>query len=682
MMRIARFFSLALCFLVSLGALAQKEDWLPVTPQDLQYKEVPGNKGASAVRLYYAQYINDNTASCFFYQRIKILNEKALNPDERGKTYADVEIPILTIGDFVEDITDVKARTIKPDGSIVEFTGKPFEKVVFKGRGDRLAVKAFSMPQVSVGSIIEYKYRAILSIPFLIDLKIPVRDAWDIQRELFTVKESLYYQPDLGQRYQSPTRPQFESGGERISHVMLNMKDFKEKLRESGGDTGLELTNVPPFESEAFMPPENNFKPAVIFFTGRVGKVDVDKEWLDLGKQYYEVYERYMAADRGVKEAALKAIGSETEPGMKLHKIYERVQQLRNLTFERLRTPEERKAEHLQRNNNVGEVLAHGYGTFEDLTLLFVAMARSAGFDATPVMVPDRRRRFFVRDWTSQRQIDSVIAAVNLNGKDMYLEPGTRFCPYGFVRWNHTLIDALKLDRKGGAFIKAPPMGYDKSVTGRTANMTLSEDGTLKGNIVLEFKGAEALEHRLDAIDRDEAGRKKDLEDELKQWLPTGTVVKMAMARGWEDGDAPLVARFDVEVPNYATLAGKRLLIPAFLFQSRENQAFAHAQRKYPLYFPYPFTDNDTVTLQVPSGFTPESIPAAQDAKLGNTARYQNVSNFDGIRFVSQRQLAFNGIYFDLDKYSELKSFFGKVQAGDELQAVLHGGNVSAQKGN
>jgi hypothetical protein len=225
-------------------------------------------------------------------------------------------------------------------------------------------------------------------------------------------------------------------------------------------------------------------------------------------------------------------------------------------------------------------------------------------------------------------------------------------------------------------------MSYDKSVTARNANMTLSEDGSLKGSIVLEFKGAEALEHRLDAIDRDEAGRKKDLEDELKQWLPTGTVVKMAIAQGWEDGDAPLVARFDVEVPNYATLAGKRLLIPAFLFQSKENQAFAHAQRKYPLYFPYPFTDNDTVTLQVPSGFAPESIPAAQDAKLGNTARYQNVSNFDGIRFVSQRQLAFNGIYFDLDKYSELKSFFGKVQAGDELQAVLHGGNVSAQKGN
>src|SRR6476660_5899395 len=147
-MRTVRYFSLALCFLFSIACFAQKEDWLPVTPQDLQYKEVPGNKGASAVRLYYAQYINDNTSSWFVYERIKILNEKGLTP---GKTYADVEIPLFTFEDIVETITDLKARTIKPDGTIVEFTGKPFEKTVFKGRGNKITVKAFSMPEVSVG---------------------------------------------------------------------------------------------------------------------------------------------------------------------------------------------------------------------------------------------------------------------------------------------------------------------------------------------------------------------------------------------------------------------------------------------------------------------------------------------------------------------------------------------------
>jgi hypothetical protein len=678
MMRIARYSSLVLCFLVSLGSFAQKEDWLPVTPQDLQYKEVPGNKGASAVRLYYAQYINDNTSSVFVYERIKILNEKALNPDSRGKTYADVEIPLNVVEDIVQTITDLKARTIKPDGSIVEFNGKPFEKTVFKGRGVKLAVKAFSMPEVSVGSIVEYKYRRLRTIPGYSMVRL-FGGSWDIQSELFTVKESLHFRPFDVNAFQSSSKVQFEMEDNRVSNVSINLK---EKPRNVGGDSTLELTDVPAFEPESFMPPEDVYKPSVIFFYGRRGSMSVDKEWQELGKDRYEQLETFLAGNKGVKEAALQAISDETAPGMKLRKIYERAQQLRNLTYERERTKEERKTENIQRNLNAGDVLAHGYGTNQDITLLFVAMARAAGFDASVVQVGDRKNRFFVKDWTSPRQLNSVIAAVNLDGKDIFLEPGTRFCPYGVVRWNHSVTDGLKLEKKGGTFVKAPPITYDKSVTRRTATMTLGEDGTLKGDVVLEFEGAEALEHRLDAIDSDEAGRKKDLEDELKQWLPTGAVVKMAASQGWETTGGPVVARFNVELPNYATLAGKRLLIPAFLFQLKQNQAFTHSQRKYPVYFPYPFTDTDTVSIKVPSGFTLESVPPAQDAKLAGTARYQNVSNFDGTQLVSQRQLAFNGIYFDLDKYSELKSFFGKVQAGDEQQAVLHGGNVSAQKGN
>jgi hypothetical protein len=667
-----------LCLLFSLTAFAQKEDWLPITPQDLQYKEVPGQKGAAAVRLYYAQYINDNTSSCFIYERIKILNEKALNPDSRGKTYADIEIPIFTFAGIVENITDLKARTIKPDGSIVEFTGKPFEKVVFKGRGDKISVKAFSMPEASVGSIIEYKYRALVSTPGYAFIKVFERDSWDIQSELFTVKESLYYQPFGNTAYQSNSKPMFYFDGARVSHVTMNLK---EKPRERGSDSELELSNVPAFEREEYMPPEDNFKPSVIFFYGRRGNASVEKEWQEIGKDRYQELEPFLSANKGVKEAATIAIGGESDPGMKLRKLYERAQKVRNLTYERERTAEERKQENIQKNTGVGDVLAHRYGTSRDITLLFVALARAAGFDASIVQVSDRKTRFFVRDWTSLRQLDNMIAAVSLNGSDIYLEPGTRFCPYGFLRWTHTVTDGLKLDKKEITFVKAPPITYDKSVTRRTADMSLGDDGTLKGELVLEFTGAEALEHRLDAIDSDEAGRKKDLEDELKQWLPAGALVKMSAVQGWEDSEVPLVARFNLELPNYASVAGKRLLIPAYLFMQR-NQMFAHAERKYPVYFPYPFTDTDIVKIKVPQGFTLESVPQQQEAKLPY-ARYQSVSQFDGSQLVTQRALFFNGIFVPLEKYSELKGFFGKVQTGDEQQAVLHaGGSTSAQKSN
>jgi len=54
---------------------------------------------------------------------------------------------------------------------------------------------------------------------------------------------------------------------------------------------------------------------------------------------------------------------------------------LRNLTFERSRTTGRTEGGAHPAKHNVGDVLAHGYGTDEELTLLFVAMTRSAGFD-------------------------------------------------------------------------------------------------------------------------------------------------------------------------------------------------------------------------------------------------------------------------------------------------------------
>ena len=48
-------------------------------------------------------------------------------------------------------------------------------------------------------------------------------------------------------------------------------------------------------------------------------------------------------------------------------------------------------------------------------------------------------------------------------GKDVYLDPGTKFCPYGYLRWIRTSTMGIKLDKRGGVFVTAPPAGYDKA---------------------------------------------------------------------------------------------------------------------------------------------------------------------------------------------------------------------------
>ena len=432
---------------------------------------------------------------------------------------------------------------------------------------------------------------------------------------------------------------------------------------------------MPAFEAEGYMPPEDDLKPQMRFFYIGTRASTAEKFWQESGRSWNDEAEHFIGNHKEITQAAADAIGSETDPEQKLRKLYVRAQQIRNLSYERERTEQEQKKENLKANQNVVDVLARGIGNREDITLFFVALARSAGFETSIVRVSDRKSKFFDKGLLSKRQLDSEIAVVNQGGKDIYLDPGTRFCPYGYLRWIRTSTMGLKLDKKGGLFVTAPAAGYDKATVRRTAEMSLDGNGNLKGTISVKFEGGEALEHRLDELSTDEAGKKKDLEDELQGWLPTGAVIKLTKVEGWEASDIPLIATFDVDMPGYASAAGKRLLLPACLFQARQLDAFKHVDRKFPIYFPYAFGEVDRVNIEIPAGYTLENVPPEQSARL-RYAAYQNLAQFDGKKLVTQRILQVNGIYFRLEQYQEVKDFFGKVQAGDEQEAVLTGGTA------
>ena len=137
----------ALLFL-SNGAPA-KDDWLPIPPEDLALKDNPLNPGAHAMILYRENSIDAKESSVVEYGRIKIFTEE-------GKKWGDVNIEF---NKNRVDIKDVRARTIRPDGSIVNFQGNVYEKEIVKAGGIKYLAKTFSLPEVQPGCIVEYKYR-------------------------------------------------------------------------------------------------------------------------------------------------------------------------------------------------------------------------------------------------------------------------------------------------------------------------------------------------------------------------------------------------------------------------------------------------------------------------------------------------------------------------------------------
>jgi hypothetical protein len=637
-----------LCFTAAAGASEPPKPWLPVTPQDLQLKEVPGDPNARAIQMYYADEIDDVEHDEFLYDRVKILTES-------GKDRADVEIPVLP----GTSIHDLEARTIHPDGSIVVFAGNSFEKTILRGKGVKLLAKAFAFPDVTVGSIIEYKYRLHRD-----DKSFPDQ-TWIVQHDLYTVKEHFWFKYD-------------KRSGRAVSWVATH--GFTGIPEQKMGAFEMQAENIPAFEKEELMPPEDGYKFLVKFYYGGLEMSSAATYWSEYGTALSQYFRRYVGDYKEIKKVAAETIGNESDPEKKLKKLYARAQEIKNLTDERHLTSQEQKKENIKKNENIEDVLKHGYGKTGEITALFVGMARAAGFDTSLMMVSSRRNRLFDDRVLSIGQLDTLIARVLLGGKQLYLDPGTRFCPFGIMRWMHTETAAMDLNHPGD-LIRIPGEPYSAATTSRLGQFNLMAEGNLKGKITVSFTGAEALEHRLAALQTDDAGRTKELEQELQGRLPSESVVKLSDSGGWTTEDEPLTAAFSVEIPAYASSVGKRLLLPAGLFEAKKKTRLAAPSRKYPIYLPYAYMESDKITITAPDGYAVESVPERQDAKLPY-ARYARTARVEGKNLLLERVLLFNGIFIDTTRYAEFKDFFATVNAGDESQSVLRLTTVDAQKAN
>jgi hypothetical protein len=131
---------------------ANGDDSLPIDPADPKMTSEPKAPGAPASYLYrQVDRITARRASNERdYVRTKILNEE-------GRKYANVEIPYRK-EDAGVSISNIRARAIHPSGPIENFNGQIFEQTIEKTKGVKTLAKTFTLPNVQVGSIVEYHW--------------------------------------------------------------------------------------------------------------------------------------------------------------------------------------------------------------------------------------------------------------------------------------------------------------------------------------------------------------------------------------------------------------------------------------------------------------------------------------------------------------------------------------------
>jgi hypothetical protein len=625
----------------------------PVVPDELKMTSEPLAPGAAAIILYREVDRDDNARTSHEddYFRIKILTEE-------GRKYADVEIPFLK---GREDVGRVKARTIRPDGSIADFGGQVFEKYLVKGKGVKYLAKTFTLPSVQVGSIIEYSYTMDLGENMLFD------SHWILSDELFTKKAQFSLKPYQGT---------YQSFSLRWSWVGLP----DGALPKQGPDhvVRMEANNIPAFQLEDYMPPPNELKSRVDFIYEE-GSAEKDQEsyWRRVGKNWNGYLENFVGKRKEMEQAVAQIVSPNDSPEVKLRKIYDRVQQIRNTSYEEEKTEQQAKREKEKTAENVAEVWKRGRGTGNQLTWLFLGLVRAAGFEAYGCWVSDRREYFFNPVTMQSAKLNANVVLVKLNGKDLYLDPGAAFTPFGLLTWSETGVMGLRLDKDGGSWIHTTLPQPSESRIERVGKLNLSETGDLEGKLTVTYIGLAAMYRRVDERNADEVARKKFLEESATEQIPAAAEAELTNKPDWSSSETPLVAEFTLKIPGWASSAGKRVLLPAAMFTAGEKGVFEHANRVQPVYFEYPYQKADDVTVVLPPGWQISSLPKVQDED-GKSIRYHlKVEQGPGTLELT-RKLTFDVVLVPTKYYGALRNFFQTIRTADGGQIVLQPGEIHA----
>jgi hypothetical protein len=645
---------ISLVYFAARPLVVSGDEWQPITPEELKMTAVAEAPGAPAIILYRQVDRDDNalTGNEYNYVRIKILTEE-------GRKQADVEIPY-----FREQgvIVSLRARTVRPDGSVANFEGKAFDKTIVKAKGMKYLAKTFTLPDVQVGSIIEYHYTYNFTEHYIYD------SHWILSDELFTrhAKFSLRPNREFALRWMWP--------------IGLPQGTTQPKLEPSTGIVRMESTNIPAFQVEDYMPPQNELKFRVDFqYSEEQYQQDPAKFWKERGKKLNGRVESFTGKPKAMEQAVSQVVSPSDTPEAKAQKIYARVQQLKNTSFEVQKSEAEQKRDKTKEAKNVEDVWRAQSGDGVQITWLYLALVKAAGIEAYPVYVSSRNEYIFQPKAMNAQQLNSNVVMLKINGKAVYCDPGTAFVPYGLLPWGETGVMGLKLDKEGGSWVETTmPLSSESRIV-RKADLKLSDDGELTGKVTVTFSGLEALTRRLEMRNEDDTERKSYMEDQVKEYVPVGIEVELKNQPEWKSSSPTLTAEYELKVQGWATAAGKRALVPTGLFSATEKQVFEHAGRVHPIYFHFPFEKMDDITIQLPLGWQVSSLPKPRTNDQKAAVYMLTVENEKGTLHIT-RTLKNDMVLLEAKLYPTLRAFYQVVKTGDEEQVMVQpGAAVAAQ---
>jgi len=632
-------------FLISGVVFGQDKDWKELAPGELQLKSPKVEPDADAEVLFWEVRVDDSNPDSMVmkhYKRVKIFTERG------REKFSKVDIP------FTKNlrIKNITARVIKPDGTITDLAKTDvFDREIARTDKVKVNAKSFAVPNIDIGSIFEYKYQEVYQDGWAEGLRMM------LQHDVPIHTISYYFKPEGS-----------------VTYLRFNMPETK-FVKDKGGFLRATLENVPSIKEEPYMPPEDEVRSWLLVYysldQSAKNVISSSDFWSRAGGAIVRRWgvKETLKPGKELKAAATEIASGAANPDEQMAKLFEFCKtKVKNISYDASMTEEQK--DEIKANKSPSDTYKKLQGRESEINELFASLADSLGHETRLAFGGDRSEMFFNPNQAHESFIGFSAVAVKINGRWKYYSPGSRFVPYGMIGWNSQATGVLLLGYKDYVTTETPDSSPADSVAKRVGRFTLSEDGTLSGTVRIEYTGHLSTLHKLNNYKESVSKREENLKDEVKTRMSTAELDAISISNV-DDPEKPFIYEYKIKVPNYAQRTGRRLFLQPGVFKYGTSPVFSTADRKYPIFFHYPWTENDDIQIALPKGYELENAespsPIADSSKISSHDIDLKIDKANNVLHYS-RSFVFGNNGFTLflpQNYKPLKGLFDAFHKND-----------------
>jgi hypothetical protein len=337
--------------------------------------------------------------------------------------------------------------------------------------------------------------------------------------------------------------------------------------------------------------------------------------------------------------------------------------------------------------HSAADVFSHRYGDCKDKATLMSSMLKQAGIESYYVVINTRRGAVGPDTPPMMYLFNHVILAIKLPGgvekanyealfEDSKLgdllifDPTDEKTPIGHLRSDLQGNYSLLVTPDGGELIRTPQLPAATNGINHTGFLTLSADGTLRGQMNVTRKGDFATWERYEqAAVKSSKDQVKRIEQEVAHSIGMFEINSAQMIN-LNVTDLPFKYVFNMTANSYGKQAENLLMVRPRVMGVRTSDLLEEKEpRKFPVIFAGPEKDIDSFQITLPTGYEVDDLPPPVDVDY-SFASYHSKTEKNGNVLQYSRTFEIKELTVPLDKVDQLKKLY-RIIAGDERNTAV-----------